>query len=503
MRRDEPLLGGTAPPPSKNFALWPFKNFNHNVVVCWSVVITSGVADSIWSGTVLAAYLYELMGSNAYAGYAEAAQGLTSLLFALPVGWAADRGRKARIVVIGGGCIVVAAAATSFAVIYGVAEGGDDGFERTLSYGVFIGAMCLWGLVNAVTNGPAQAIYADSTPAGQRSWYYTILFGLYLLASTLGPLVTIVMFVLHGNEWELADIRNVILAGMGIELLCAAFMLFFRDEYSLTEADEAAPAEPAAAPAAPAAPMSPRTAATAADAAAATALRDDRMARRKWLVPWITFFSSLCFALGSGMTVKFFPLFFKNDCAMSPVGVQCIYIAVPVLMALMSGIGTKLSKCLGRAQTMVLLKIVGVALLCSMAYLNTNWLHDGGGEPSSGDGDAPIPMYKVVVVVAIYLLRTGLMNCTYPLEESILMDFVPKETRARWKSLDSISQFGWCGSAALGGWLADKYSYGFTFYITAAVQGAAIVMQAALIFIVPRSEAAAKPAAPAEETTIQ
>ena len=165
MRRDEPLLGGTAPPPSKNFALWPFKNFNHNVVVCWSVVITSGVADSIWSGTVLAAYLYELMGSNAYAGYAEAAQGLTSLLFALPVGWAADRGRKARIVAIGGGCIVVAAAATSFAVIYGVAEGGDDGFERTLSYGVFIGAMCLWGLVNAVTNGPAQAIYADSTPA--------------------------------------------------------------------------------------------------------------------------------------------------------------------------------------------------------------------------------------------------------------------------------------------------------------------------------------------------
>ena len=170
--------------------------------------------------------------------------------------------------------------------------------------------------------------------------------------------------------------------------------------------------------------MSPRTAATAADAAAATALRDGRMARRKWLVPWITFFSSLCFALGSGMTVKFFPLFFKNDCAMSPVGVQCIYIAVPVLMALMSGIGTKLSKCLGRAQTMVLLKIVGVALLCSMAYLNTNWLHDGGGEPSSGDGDAPIPMYKVVVVVAIYLLRTGLMNCTFfPLEESILVDF--------------------------------------------------------------------------------
>ena len=29
------------------------------------------------------------------------------------------------------------------------------------------------------------------------------------------------------------------------------------------------------------------------------------------------------------------------------------------------------------------------------------------------------------------------MNCTYPVEESILMDYVPKNTRARWKSLES------------------------------------------------------------------
>ena len=62
---------------------------------------------------------------------------------------------------------------------------------------------------------------------------------------------------------------------------------------------------------------------------------------------------------------------------------------------------------------------------------------------------------------------------------------------------------GWCGLAALGGWLADKYSYGFTFYITAAVQGAAIVMQSALIFIVPRLRGGGEAGAPAEETTIQ
>jgi len=68
------------------------------------------------------------------------------------------------------------------------------------------------------------------------------------------------------------------------------------------------------------------------------------------------------------------------------------------------------------------------------------------------------------------------------------MDFVPSNTRARWKSLDSIGVFGWCGSAALGGYLADRFGYTFTFLVTAAVQGTATLLQATLMLIVPRSE---------------
>ena len=39
------------------------------------------------------------------------------------------------------------------------------------------------------------------------------------------------------------------------------------------------------------------------------------------------------------------------------------------------------------------------------------------------------------------------------------MDFVPKKERARWKALESVSAFGWCGSAALGGYLGDKHGF--------------------------------------------
>jgi hypothetical protein len=62
------------------------------------------------------------------------------------------------------------------------------------------------------------------------------------------------------------------------------------------------------------------------------------------------------------------------------------------------------------------------------------------------------------------------MNSSYPLLESVLMDSVKSNERAKWKSLESIASFGWTGSALLGGILADKHSYEFTFKATALMQ---------------------------------
>mmetsp|Transcript_7239 Transcript_7239/g.12230 ORF Transcript_7239/g.12230 Transcript_7239/m.12230 type:complete len:606 (+) Transcript_7239:187-2004(+) len=462
---------------SKNFPCFPPLNrFNHNVVVTWLLVVVEGIGDNIWTGTVLASYLYELMGkSNAYAGYVEAAQGLSNLIVALPVGWAADRGSKAKIIACGGVLVPLAVAASSFAVIYGTSHIE----ENILCFWIFLGAMCMWGIVNAVSSGPAQALYADSVQTGERSRYYTILFSLYLLSSMLGPLVSIIMFVLHGNHWRLPDLRNIFLAGLGFELVSMVFFFGYKDGCSLEIASQHTAAD------APGSEPVESDDGKLAQPKEAEGTTTSAGATQIWMIPYILFASSLCFALGSGMTVKFFPLFFKNSCHLSPVGVQSIYLAVPVLMAAMSGVGTKISSRFGRAHTMVAVKVVGVSLLVGMAILADHWF----GESALHDRDhSAVVTLKAFVVVAIYLLRTGLMNCSYPLEESILMDFVPPSTRARWKALDSIGTFGWCGSAALGGYLADQKGYAFTFFITAGIQGIATLLQAVLVFIVPRSE---------------
>ena len=144
-----------SPSFSKNFGIYPFANVNHNVVINIGMKFFFGLSDGIWSGTVLANYLFHI-GGNEYAGYAEAAMGIASLVVALPAGWAADRGSKARVIAIGGLGVPLAVALTSFAVIWSY----DHTSEKVTSFWIFVAALSLWGACQSVANGPAQALYA-------------------------------------------------------------------------------------------------------------------------------------------------------------------------------------------------------------------------------------------------------------------------------------------------------------------------------------------------------
>jgi len=75
-----------------------------------------------------------------------------------------------------------------------------------------------------------------------------------------------------------------------------------------------------------------------------------------------------------------------------------------------------------------------------------------------------------VVVCIILILRTCFMNSPSSLTKSILMDHVPKEERAKWASLESVSMVSWSGSAALGGILVESKGILFNFCFTAFLQ---------------------------------
>lgn len=61
----------------------------------------------------------------------------------------------------------------------------------------------------------------------------------------------------------------------------------------------------------------------------------------------------------------------------------------------------------GRAQTVILVKLVGVGLLAFMGLAPQLWTH-------------------LSVMIPVYVVRTAVINSAYPLQKSILMDYVPK-----------------------------------------------------------------------------
>ncbi len=435
-----------------------FVKINHNVLLNLILAVLYGISGSLWNGTAYVAYLKQLgHNRNGPLGDIEAVSGLATLITALPVGYLADRLGRSKVILAGGILLLI----TTMLQI-GVMEwvGTSPGKNTTDTGLVLLGMiMWLWGVGDGVVNGPCAALYADSTPKGERSVYYNYLFACYSGASAVGPLVSIALFQIVGDDWSLYDLRIVIYVGLGIEVFNSLLMMLFDDKKALDEnEDETASVEE----------IEPenRTINHTEEASSATALHK----RQKW-IPYIIFIQDIIFAIGSGMTIKFFPLFFKDEVGMSPSQVQIIFCVVPFVMVICSTLSSKVAAAgLGRVQTQLVSRLLGVFFLYAMVFFKT-YLDK-----------------HPFLLVPVYVMRTSLMNACYPLQESILMDFVPKETRARWKSLDAVSAFGWCGSAAFGGWLADKYDYTYTFFLTAILQTLGLGVWALLLPLVPRHE---------------
>ena len=110
---------------------------SRNVHLTLSMCAVWCLADSIWSGTILAAWLYLLSdGKNSFVGYIEAASGLAALVVALPIGYVGDKIGRAPVIKVAGILFLLATALTAYSVVY---KPSDE-------YIWLLAAMCLWGV---------------------------------------------------------------------------------------------------------------------------------------------------------------------------------------------------------------------------------------------------------------------------------------------------------------------------------------------------------------------
>ena len=414
----------------------------------------------------------------------------------------------------------------SIATIVGVLEG---------QYAFLCACLVGWGVYGGMQNPPMEALFADSINAGQRSKIFTWKYGLVQGACAIGPLCSVVMFWVLGNEWQLEACQYVIVAGLILALFSSIFCFWFDDEkthLTLSPATTAVVRRVAAkrrwkiedekrrqsllgeqrsrsctvllegeeeeeggeegreeeVVEDPTSGIFKNAFGRAGVSGASSALTvpllqkeeeeeeeeesgrggkraveiDSRKcclgctARRGSFcftnyLPCIIVLTDVCFGLASGMSVRFFPLFFMETYNLSPMAVSGIYVLSPLLTSLASFCAQRLSHHLGRVSTTITCKLFGVSLLFLMCLLDYHHV-------------------SAFAVIPVYILRTALMNSTKPLTRSIIMDAVPKEDRGKWNSLESVTMATWSGSAVLGGLLVDKYGFLFNNLITASLQ---------------------------------
>ena len=449
---------------------------------------------SIWSQSVLATFVYLLRNNDPTAvGYITAVMGLMQLLSSFPAGILADSYRRDTLLRLASVLGMIAVAATLLACWHE-------------NYVYLVVALALWGLCWGVANTSLSALFADSIPRGERSYYFTQRSILVTLGNMFGPTAALVMFSVLGDHWTVEECATVMALGQIICFPALVLLCFFNDKYAVnTENDNQETSNDDV--------NDSRYQRCDLESCRATECTGEQLRRREHQlivrlesrdqngaaadgddndnndsepsVSWWSFLrqrklpafiasADLIGGLASGMSIRYFPLFFVNNLHLGPVIVQLLYMLSPLLNAIFMKTGQCLATRFGRLHIVVANKWVGIFFMIAMiaAY---HW---------------HLPTWCVCI---LYVLRTAFMNCTGALSRSMLMDHVPKEERGKWSALESVNMFSWSGSAALGGILVGLVGLLPLFFFTATLQ---LIATFPLIYLFPADHTEASLASP-------
>ncbi|CAJ1354629.1 unnamed protein product [Effrenium voratum] len=415
------------------------KNILYAYIALFFAVCVTGVT----TGSLFDALLLNIGGKdgNKLVGAVESFQGLVQLGVAFPMGFVADKVRRVRLLKM-----VVPVWTFGLAVVL---LGLAMEHVPLMFVGTGLFAACSQTWINA-----AQVLVSESAFAGeQRTTALSRLASTRLAALATGPALQACVLLLSGeNHWGNALLQKVTICGA---LLWPGLFVTFRmkDVPALEKTSSGA---------------------------SQSGFDQDKMVeklckvQRRWWMAGIFELLSLCTLTGAGMTIKFFPLFFRVDYHFTPLELCILDFAYPLCISVMMELCQRLSKRMGRLSAIAFFHFFGALFLWALSY-----------------------SHPLSLVLPLFLLRGALMNARGPIVRAVVMDLVPSDMRGRWNSIQSMQAFSWSGSAALGGYLVDLAGdYRFTFVVTAGIYSFAFLGYIPIALLWPkrqRSEAARSP----------
>lgn len=160
--------------------------------------------EAVWNNSILTAYIFLLRPNNpATIGYLSAIEGISQFVAAGISGVIGDLYRRDHLLRISS-FVGIAASLLTFLSSYHQAS------TPIWWWSLVAIAPMLWGIFDGMNLTASLALFADSIPDGQRSYYFTLRTVSTTGGQVLGPVGALIMFALLGDEWTIADCSKVI-----------------------------------------------------------------------------------------------------------------------------------------------------------------------------------------------------------------------------------------------------------------------------------------------------
>jgi MFS family permease len=406
---------------------------------------------SMWGQSVLSVFVFLLKRNHPECvGIVTGVMGVSQVLASLPPATFCRSRRDRRLKLAS--LVGIAAVATTFLALW------------QLDYSWLLGASILWGIMWGISDAALNDLFMDSIPTSRRSHYYKRASSVIRLGNLTGPLVAIVIFRYMGEEqWSLRGCSLVMMVGLAICLPGLGILCSLREEpeqhdpppevhcqdYNhqdtnsttndlLGQARESAIRQQEARLASDVDPME-------------SVSNQICHCKPNIAIPTLVTIADALSEIASGLSLRYFPIFFVDQLRLSPVQVQVLQMVTPFGSAILKKFARSLARRYGPSRVSAVFQWMFVLLLVSMVIFYKQ------GRP-------------VLLVCTLYIFHASMMNSTSALSRSIVSDAVPKEDMGKWNALEPLHMLLWSGSAILGGILVYFYGVLLNFYVSAGLQ---------------------------------
>jgi MFS family permease len=392
-------------------------SINSNVKLSFLFEALQSFGRGIWMGNIFSLYVILFVESskgifgltaNELLGITAGVSGIAMTAIVFPAGIMADKYPRQIMLrisaIVGIIAMITLAAANSIFVI--------------------LVAMLLWGAFQGLARPAFESILADSLPSGNRSGIYAKQHLVRQIAMASGPFLNVFLFLILGDVWDISILKSVMLIGIIISLISTFTLFFFRDDRSMGSESEAL--------------LHQENSETG---------EKPILSKKAKRVPILLVISDIIVGMGAGMSIKFFPVFFRSIYQMQPISVQMIMGSTAIFTGILGILIQRFSVKKGRVEMIFVVKFL--ATICLIAI---------GFYPA------------VILLIPLFVMRGSLMNAAHPLSRSILMDIIPKKNRGKWNSVETVAWgLFWNASAVIGGFLIGDNNFQRCFFITAGI----------------------------------